>query len=259
MSKLITNNIKLFNVDQFIESFSEPNFNIYYFFVGNPVPFANDNSPPVLNDNVQTTLIDPYENMIYGKRITSSDIIQMTPRHDWVSNTVFNKYTHDDPEVMDSNFYVLSDENSSYSVFKCLDNNRGAPSTYRPRISETAADEDFYFTTADGYQWKYMYSITPTQFTKFATASHIPVFVNSNVVSNSVIGSIDNIEVLSGGSGYASYANGFFQEVLVGGNPLIYAIDPSNASANANFYINSALKVTNGTGSGQQKIITGYL
>ena len=99
MSKLITNNIKLFNVDQFIESFSEPNFNIYYFFVGNPVPFANDNSPPVLNDNVQTTLIDPYDNMIYGKRITSSDIIQMTPRHDWVANTVFNKYTHDDPDV----------------------------------------------------------------------------------------------------------------------------------------------------------------
>jgi len=258
MSKLITNNIKLFNVDQFIESFSEPNFNIYYFFVGNPVPFANDNSPPVLNDNIQTTLIDPYDNMIYGKRITSSDIIQMTPRHNWVANTVFNKYTHDDPDIMDSNFYVLSDENSSYSVFKCLDNNRGAPSTYRPRLSETAADDDFYFTTADGYQWKYMYSITPTEFTKFATASHIPVFVNSNVVSNSVIGSIDNIEVLSGGSGYASYANGFFQEVLVGGNPLIYAIDPSNASANANFYINSALKVTNGTGSGQQKIITGY-
>ena len=258
MSKLITNNIKLFNVDQFIESFSEPNFNIYYFFVGNPVPFANDNSPPTLFDNVQTTLIDPYDNMIYGKRITSSDIVQMAPRHDWVANTIFNKYTHDDADIMDSNFYVLSDETSSYSVFKCLDNDGGSPSTYRPRLSETSADDDFYYTTADGYQWKYMYSITTTQFAKFATTSHIPVFVNSNVVSNSVIGSIDNIEVVLSGSGYASYANGSFQEVRVAGNPLIYAIDPSNASANVNFYINSALKVTSGTGSGQQRVITGY-
>jgi hypothetical protein len=258
MSKLITNNIKLFNVDQFIESFSEPNFNIYYYFVGNPIPFANDNSPPVLNDNIQTTLIDPYENMIYGKRITSSDIVQMAPRHDWVANTVYTKYTHDDPGIMASDFYVLSNETSSYSVFKCLDNNGGAPSSYRPRLSETSADDDFYFTTSDGYQWKYMYSITTTQFAKFATASHIPVFVNSNVVGNSVIGSIDNVEVVSGGSGYASYANGSFQETRVSGNPLIYAIDPSTASSNTNFYVNSALKVTNGIGSGQQRYITGY-
>jgi hypothetical protein len=258
MSKLITNNIKLFNVDQFIESFSEPNFNIYYYFVGNPIPFANDNIPPTLNDNVQTTFVDPYDNMIYGKRITSSDIVQMAPRHDWVANTVYTKYTHDDENIMQSNFYVLSDETSSYSIFKCLDNNGGVPSSYRPRLSETSADDDFYFTTADGYQWKYMYSITTTQFAKFATASHLPVYVNSDVVGNSVIGSIDNIEVVLGGSGYASYANGNFQEVRVAGNPLIYAIDPATASSNTNFYINSALKVTNGTGSGQQRYITGY-
>jgi hypothetical protein len=258
MSKLITNNIKLFNVDQFIESFSEPNFNIYYYFVGNPIPFQNDNVPPTLYDNIQTTLIDPYENMLYGKRITSSDIIQMAPRHDWVSGTVYAKYTHDDDNLLDSNFYVISDEGSSYSVFKCLDNNGGAPSTYRPRLSETAADDDFYYTTTDGYQWKYMYSITTSQFSKFITASHVPVYVNANVVANAVSGSIDNIETTFGGSGYASYANGFFQEVRVSGNPLIYAIDPSNASSNSNFYINSALKITNGTGSGQQKYITGY-
>lgn len=258
MSKLVTNNIKLFNVDQFIESFSEPNFNIYYYFIGNPLPFTDDNSPPILFDNVQTTFVDPYENMIYGKRITSSDIVQMAPRHDWVSNTFYSKYTHDDEDLLDSNFYAVSDEGSSYSVFKCLDNNNGSASTYRPRLSETAADDDFYFTTADGYQWKYMYSITTAQNSKFTTASHIPVFVNANVVANSVSGSIDNISLLSGGNGYSSYTNGYFQEVRVGGNPLIFAIDSTTASSNANFYINSALKITSGTGSGQQKVITGY-
>ena len=258
MSKLITNNIKLFNVDQFIESFSEPNFNIYYYYVGNPVPFENDNSPPTLFDNVQTTLVDPYENMLYGKRITSSDVIQMAPRHDWVTGTVYAKYSSDGTDVLNSNFFVLSNEGASYSVFKCLDNNSGSPSTYRPRLSETAADDDFYFTPTDGYQWKYMYSITTAQFNKFATASHIPVYVNANVVSNAVSGSIDSISVLTSGNGYASYTNGYFQEVRVGGNPLIFAIDSTTASSNSNYYINSALKITSGTGSGQQRYITGY-
>lgn len=258
MSKLITNNLKLFNVDQFIESFSESGFNIYYYFVGNPVPYVDDNNPPLLSDNTQTTLIDPFSNMLYGKRITANDVVQMAPRHDWVAGTSYTKYTHDNSSLFGSNFFVVSDEGSSFSIFKCLDNNNGAPSTYRPRISETAADDDFYFTTTDGYQWKYMYSITPTNFQKFATSSHIPVYVDANVVSNAVSGSIDNIEIVSGGSGYASYADGFFQEVKVGGNPLVFAIDPSGASSNANFYINSALKITNGTGAGQQKYITGY-
>jgi hypothetical protein len=258
MSKLITNNIKLWNVDQFIESFSEPNFNIYYFFIGNPIPFVNDNLPPTLYDNIQTVLVDSYDNMLYGKRITSSDIIQLAPRYNWVSGTVYTKYSHDDDNLFDSNFYVLSNEGSSYSVFKCLDNNKGAASTYRPRFSETSAADDFYFTPTDGYQWKYMYSITTTQFNKFATASHIPVYVNSNVVSNAISGSIDNIEVSNRGSGYASYTNGYFQEVRVAGNQLTYAIDPVTASSNASFYINSAIKITNGAGAGQQKFITGY-
>ena len=258
MSKLITNNIKLFNVDQFIESFSEPYFNVYYYFVGNPIPFSNDNDPPVLYDNTQTTFVDPYQNMIYGKRITSSDVVQMAPRHDWVSGTVYTKYTHDDDNILDSNFYVLSNEGSSYSVFKCLNNNNGSASTYRPRLSETSADDDFYFTSADGYQWKYMYSITTSQYDKFVTSSHIPVYVNGNVVGNSVSGSIDSIELVNSGNGYSSYTNGYFQEVRVGGNPLIYAIDSSTASSNTNFYINCALKITSGTGSGQQKVVTGY-
>lgn len=258
MSKLITNHIKLFNVDQFIESFSEPNFNIYYFYVGNPIPFDNDNSPPTLYDNVSTTFIDPYENMLYGKRITSSDIVQMTKRYNWTSNTVYSKYTHTDIDLYDSNFYVLSDEGSSYSVFKCLDNNSGAPSTYRPRLSETSADDDFYFTTVDGYQWKYMYSITTAQFNKFSTSYNIPVFVNANVVGNSVPGSIDNIEISENGSGYSSYTNGVFQEVRVSGNPLIYSLDPASSSSNTNFYVDSAIKITSGVGSGQQRKITGY-
>lgn len=258
MSKLITNNIKLFNVDQFIESFSEPNFNIYYYFIGNPIPYTEDASPPTLIDTVQTTLFDTYNNMIYGKRITSDDVCRMTPRHNWVAGTVYQQYVHDIDNYQ-NNFYVLSNEGSSYSVFKCLNNNNGAPSTYQPSLSETSADDDFYFTPTDGYQWKYMYSITTTQYNKFATTSHIPVFTNANVVGNAVYGSIDSIVVTSGGDRYASYTNGAFQEVKVGSNPKVYAIDPNGASPNNDFYINSALKITSGDGSGQQRYIVDYI
>lgn len=257
MSKLVTNNLKLFNADQFIESFSEPNFNTYYYFVGTPLPYTNDSTPPALNDNVQSVLVDSYETMLYGKRITSADVNHMTDRYDWVSNTVYTKYTHDNPTLFGSKFFVCVDEGSSYSVFKCIDNNGGAPSTVSPVSGDTSADDDSYFTS-DGYQWKYMYSITSTQFNKFATTSFIPVNVDANVVANAVAGSIDNIEVTVSGNSYSAYTNGVFSEVRVGGNNLVYAIDATNSSSNSNFYTDSAIKITSGVGSGQQRKIVGY-
>lgn len=257
MSKLITNNLKLFNVDNFIESFTERNYNIYYYFLAYPRPYASDSSPPTLYDNPQTTEIDVYDNMICGRRITSEDVAQMTSRKDWVSDVVYTPYSHDSTNLFTSNFYVVQPESGSYHVFKCIDNNNGSKSTVAPLFSQTAADDDFYFT-ADGYQWKYMYSITSTQYSKFATADFIPVYVNANVVGNAVSGAIQSIQLTKAGAGYSSYSNGYFQEVRVGGNPLIYAIDSTTASSNANFYINSAIKITSGPGSGQQKFITGY-
>lgn len=257
MSKLVTNNLKLFNVEQFLESFAEPNYNIYYYFVGGSTSFTDDNNPPTLYDNVKTTLVDPYENMIYGQRIHANDVSIMTKRHNWVSNTVYTKYTHDDPDLLESAFYVYVDEGSSYSVFKCIDNNGGVVSTYAPDSTETSASDDSY-TTADGYQWKYMYSVSTADHQKFSTTEYIPVVVNSNVVSNAVSGSIDNIEVVTPGENFIAYSNGVFESVRVGGNTLIYTLDHTASSANSNFYKDSAIKITTGPGAGQQRKITGY-
>lgn len=257
MSKLITNNLKLFNVDNFIESFTEPNYNIYYYFLGNSRPYPSDSSPPNLYDNPKTIEIDAYDSMICGKRITSSDVAQMILRRDWMAGTVYTPYTQDATNLLTSNFYVVHLESGSYNVFKCIDNNGGIASTAAPLLSQTSADDDFYFTS-DGYQWKYMYSISSTEYSKFATSTYVPVYVNANVVGNAVSGAIQSIQLTNRGSGYSSYCNGFFQEVRVGGNPLVFALDATTASSNANFYINSAVKISSGPGSGQQKLITGY-
>lgn len=258
MSKLISNDLRLFNVEQLVESFSEPNFNIYYLFVGNSVPYEQDNSPPILYDNPQNLNIESYNKMLYGKRLTSSDVSLMVKRHDWSTGVVYSKYSHDKTNLFDSNFYVVVDEGTKHSVFKCLDNKNGSPSTDAPStISGTLESDDFYFTN-DGYQWKFMYSIPQVTFEKFSTSDFIPVLVNANVVANAVSGSIDNIEVVSGGENYSSYTNGTFQAVSVNGIKTVFDIDPANASSNSGFYVNCALKVTSGTGSGQQRVIIGY-
>ena len=257
MSLLITNNMRLFNIGHFLESFTEDNFNIYYCFIGSPLPFSDDFNPPVIGDNTQTVLVESYDTMLYGRRVTANDVVQMVPRYEWQTGSKYSKYTHTALNLFDEPFYTVVDEGSAFNVFKCLDNNNGANSTVAPSFAETSASDDFYFT-ADGYQWKYMYSITPTNFDNFATADFIPVYVDANVVANAISGCIENIQVTNSGNNYVAITSGNFQEIATFGNPRSFSIDPSSASSNANFYNTSALKVVAGVGAGQQRKIVGY-
>lgn len=253
MTTVTTSNFKISNIDNFINSFAN---NSYYLFTGFAIPYTNDNSPPVIGDCPKDVTLDVHDYMINGKKLTSINVNKMIQRYNWTSNTVYAQYSHDDPSLLNKQFYVVVDEGSTYSVFKCLDNNNGAPSTYSPTISGTSPLDDIYLTL-DGYQWKFMYDISDADFNKFATDTYIPVFANGQVSGNSISGSIDTIRIVNYGNNYASYTSGTFQSIFFNNESLKFKIE-SAASANSNFYTNSALKIVSGDGVGQQRTITAY-
>ena len=253
MTTVTTSNFKISNIDNFINSFSN---NSFYLFTGFAIPYTDDNSPPVIGDCPKDITLDVHDYMINGKRITSTDIVKMIKRYNWTANTVYDEYTHDNPSLLDSRFFVVVDEGSTYSVFKCLSNNGGIPSTFSPTIANTSPADDIYITL-DGYQWKFMYDISDANFTKFATDNYIPVYANSQVTSNAISGSIDSIKIIDSGDNYASYTSGTFQSIFFNNDSLKFKIE-SSASPNSNFYTSSALKIVSNTGAGQQRTITAY-
>jgi len=253
MTTVVSNSFKVFNTDNFINSFSN---NSYYLFTGFAIPYDDDNSPPTIGDCPKDINLDVHDYMINGKKLSTTDVVKMINRYDWVNGEVYDQYTHDNSSLNDARFYVSVNEGASYSVFKCLSNNNGAPSTSSPTISGTSPADDIY-STVDGYQWKFMYQITGANYTKFATTDHIPVYANSQVSGNAISGSIDFISIVSAGNNYASYTSGTLQTIFVDNNTLKFKIE-SAASSNSNFYTNSAVKIISGTGAGQQKSITAY-
>lgn len=260
MTKRITKNFQTHSAKQFIESIDEAANNIYYMVVGKHTEFSDDTTPPAVNNNVQATFYDPNDNFIFGKQITSSDVKHMATRYDWTSGTVYAMYDDTNSNLYANNFYVVSPESGSYHVFKCLYNSDGAPSTAQPLLSETSADDEIYIKTTDGYQWKYMYSISSAEFTKFATANNIPVIPNANVSGNAVSGAIDVILVTTAGSDYNAYANGTISVAAVGGNTRIFEITSSGTLASNNdFYKDSSIYIGTGTGAGQLRKITDYV
>jgi len=255
---LITTYFNLHNAKQFVESINEEANSVYYVFAAKSTPFDNgdDNVPNIINTN-NTVNIDPYKNMVFGKRVSVNDVKVMIPRYDWVSGTQYSEYSSN-TDLTGSKYYAVVNNASYYYVFKVLDNNNGANSVIRPSYYETGADDDYY-STSDGYVWKYMYKVEKSVFDRFATSEYIPVVEDVDVQANAVSGVIDIIKIKYPGSNYNTYlSNTFlFSDLTINGNNLIYGIANNAPSTNA-FYVASLIYITDGTGIGQYKKIIGY-
>ena len=259
---LIPAHLKTHVALQVKESITETANNAYYVFAGKHTAYANG-TVPTPQDSVQTTLYDAFNNMVFGKRIADGDVMLLIPKVQWAANTTYVPYDSN-TVVFGNTFYVSVNAASQYDIFKVLDaptysNGTYQPSTYAPDLNETSP-EDQYYSTSDGYVWKYMYSVTNTIWNKFATDLWMPVSSNTQVTGNAVSGTIDVIRVVSGGSNYNSiYSNSFnSSQIQVAGNPLLYDLQ-QDASSNNDFYTDSCLYITSGPGAGEVKKITDYV
>lgn len=140
-----------------------------------------------------------------------------------------------------SKFYVFNASNNN--IYICLDNNKGGQSTVAPTGLT-------YVTTADGYTWKYVASVSATS--KFTTSAWLPIFTYTKN-KYSPTGSIVSVRVDSGGSGYTSPSitiNGDGSGASLAPqvtNGTITGVTINNAGTNYS-YIN--LVITDSTGTG---------
>ena len=197
----------------------------YYIGFGYQNPWDDDNNPPAVNTSIQTSFYDVHKNLLFGKKVTTSDTAYMTRRIQWAANTIYDYYSHIDPDLYSKDFYVINSDNK---VYKCLFNNYGVPSTIEPSNINTFGD----FDTADGYKWKFMYRINAANYSKFATENYIPVFDNNLVKDESESGAIHTIVVTDSGNGY-SYSYGNIEDVV---NSFCFKISNATSSAISDEY-----------------------
>lgn len=254
-------NLRINTAEQFLEAVSEPtpNTKIYLSF-GRVHGWANDSAP----DSANTSVASEYEiwnNMIGAKRLTGNDMRHVIPKYNWTANTKYIAFDHLNPNlhVVNTMFYILTSDNH---VYKCLANNYSANSTVEP----TAISPNTVSETADGYIWKYMYSLSGSDLLKFTTSNYMPVRTLStddgstqwDVQDGATDGAIYSIILTNSGSGYSNVDN--ISVSIVG--------DGSSATATANLnlvsnvvssisltdhgsgYTNALVTITGGGGSG---------
>jgi hypothetical protein len=195
MPAIATSKFRIHNAEQFIESLSEAANTVLYFYVGGVVPFADDSEPPTPTNSTANIEFIPWRDSIAAKRVQPADAVHVVDRYNWTTGTVYTQYDDQDTNILDDNFYVMTDD---YHVYKCLFNNSGANSTVKP-----TGTSSIKFTTADSYTWKYMYTMTTSDALKFLTNEYIPVRTDATVSAAAVDGAVDIVLVTGGGSGYS--------------------------------------------------------
>jgi hypothetical protein len=228
----------------------------YYVFAAKHTPYSGgDTTIPTPNDAVVNNYISIYNDMLFGKKVSNTDVKAMIPRYDWTSGSTYAMYDDIDPVLHTKQFYATVNAGAQYHVYKCLFNDYDTASTVEPSGTDNDA-----FETSDGYLWKYMYSANNTIMNKFATTEYMPVAANAAVTANATPGSIEVIKVEDGGVGYANYLVGYFEKVEdieVLGDEYEYALG-STASIKADFYRNCLLRITSGNAKDEYRVITGY-
>ena len=168
MARLVTTKFKIHNAEQFIESLGETSATNLYLFIGKVQEWEDENDPPAPNEAVANTLYSYWDQMIAAKKVTPADVKHIITRTNWESNTAYTAYAHTNPDQLSNNFYVATEE---LNVYKCLQNNlSNGTSTVQPTGTGTAVIE-----IADGYKWKYMYTVTSQDTLKFVTTDYLPV------------------------------------------------------------------------------------
>jgi len=222
MAAIITSKFRNHNADQFYESFSEAAATKYYLFIGRPQSFSSgagggtDAAPPTPKDSTEKEL-SYFRDMVALKNISTADTSYVIPRRNWTTGTTYDQYQHNydsnntstsgASNLYDATFYVM---NSNYQVYKCMWNDGATASTTEP--TGTSTNE---LTTADGYVWKYMYSITTSEVSSFLSTDFMPVSTDTTVSSAAVDGELSKVAVTTAGSGYN---NGTYTSVNVYGD-----------------------------------------
>ena len=250
MSAIVTDQFRILNANNFVESVENTN-NSYYVFVGLSNPTGSDTVVGYgrsgdWNSNTPAP-IDSFsyrahsgDTMMFGKKVSSANIRRIIRRVDWISGNRYEIYrddysaTNQSPltkanRLYDANYYVL---NSDFKVYVCIDNGSSGTNPLGNVSQDAPTFTDLEPSKAgnsgDGYVWKYLFTVSPSDIIKFDSTEFITVpndwssssdaqirAVRENGDSTVNENQIKHVYIEDGGN---DYADGLGQEVDIIGD-----------------------------------------
>ena len=195
MAAIVTDQFRILNANNFVETVDN-SANSYYVVVG----LTNPTSPSVgfgRSTTWNTNTPSPEDSFnyinhtgdtqVFGKKVTSDNIRRLITRRNWTQGTRYEMFRHDysisnpspvtsSSRLYDSSYYVM---NKNFDVYVCIDNGSSGISTTGNASQDEPLFTDLEPTRAgesgDGYIWKYLFTVPPSDIIKFDSTEYISV------------------------------------------------------------------------------------
>jgi len=276
MTAIITDSLRRRIAETFLDEINDGNdSNEYYIGIGKSDQYDELDT---LIDPVQTRQEEreARNNLQSVKKVSAASFV--VPRYNWTSGSIYSGYNDAVSGIPQNTYYVLTESNEVYICIQQGRNAAGTPnsSTVKPSFTDAGVSSFQPFETADGYRWKFMYSLSATDAADFLSANFIPaqrVIWNEpgdsaslsafelqqlEVQRQAIAGQILGIVVTSPGQSYSSsptitfYGNGTGAQAtasIAGGQ--IVKIEMNNESAAmGSGYDYASVEITGGGGAG---------
>ena len=228
MSAIISDKFRILNAETFVRTIT--GVSTAYTFIGQPNAYNPKVGtgrvdwglgPAPLDNRDQENKIK--ETIIALNKITPDNVRRIVRRVTWETGKIYEMYRHDysiynlspqtnSSSLYETNYYVV---NKNYRVYICLNN---GTNNENPLGRQSIDEPDFVDlepsvagTSGDGYIWKYLFTISPSDIIKFDSENYIPLPSNwgevgtesFSVKNNAVEGKIESVVVKSRGLGYS--------------------------------------------------------
>ena len=210
MPAIVTDNFKRRVIDTLINDVDSTGVS-YHIAVGKSEPYDSAD-----------TVVDPIQNIreIRNAQLSMQSVKIITDRsfcverYNWSSGSVYSAWDDNITQIPAQPFYVYTDEQY---VYVCLEQGKNAAGQAVTSTVKTTGTAD-HIMTADGYTWKFLYSIGALRESKFQASNFIPVKLVTSVDSssslddttqfgiqgNAIPGAIVGYRLTNTGSGYSS-------------------------------------------------------
>jgi len=244
MPAIISDQFRILNAENFAKSVTgvADTSNTYYTFIGLPNALSLEaGGSPIWATNTPAPLdgfkeeFEIKESIIAMQQISSDDIRRLIRKVTWVAGNTYEMYRHDysvynptpvtgQTSLYEANYYVI---NEDFRVYICLNNGtdpenpKGRPSYDQPTFIDL--EPRAAGASGDGYVWKYLYTIKPSEIVKFDSIEYVPVPNDWGLVgesistkNNAIDGKIEVILINDRGSNYQPLSTSFSNVPILG-------------------------------------------
>jgi hypothetical protein len=246
MVAIITDAFKRQLIDQLTDDVDSTSV-AYYLGIGRSQDWDSTDTPPNPTNSLRE--IRNYKLNQQAMKL-GEDISFVIPRYNWTSGTTYSAYDDAVAGYPSNAYYVMTDE---LQVYICLQQGKNTSGIAVPSTIQPAGVLLNPQTTADGYVWRYLYSVSAGRSQKFQSANYQPVeFIKTTATGltaqqteqrttqySSIRGEITGIEMINGGTGYTSTP-----VVTITGRQATYdGVAPKIATATATMSAGAIVKI----------------